>query len=119
MRPAERILRYPNLASYLEENLPIRKTILLQCPLAKHWKLEETIRIQHYFICNMYSKIFHIIGNPYKNLNLNSNLLKNKMFSLPQNQLIFYEYSGMRSIGSLRHIWNEIGTAFDKLLSIS
>jgi hypothetical protein len=32
MRPAERILRYPNLASYLEENLPTNKIVLLQCP---------------------------------------------------------------------------------------
>lgn len=36
--------------------------------LAKHCKPEKTIRIQHYFISNIYSKMYHFIGIPYKNL---------------------------------------------------
>jgi hypothetical protein len=38
MQPAERMLRYPNLASYLEENLPTRNVNSLQCP----WRTLKT-----------------------------------------------------------------------------
>ena len=68
MRPAERILRYPNLASYLEENLPTKK-ILLSMSLAKHLKPEGNIWLQHYFIGNIYSKMHYYIGVSKKNLN--------------------------------------------------
>jgi len=37
--------------------------------LAKHCKPEKTIRIQHYFISNIYSKMYYFIGILHKNLN--------------------------------------------------
>jgi len=118
MRPAERILRDPNLASYLEENLPIRKTILLQWPLTKYWKPEETSRIQHCFISNIYSKKYDIIGIPYNTLNLNTNWLKNNMFSLPSNPANFSLEVRHAIHWLFAHIWNKIGTGIDKLLTI-